>query len=241
MSRSRRGYRRSASQRAAGLLALALPAPISRLVDTRIGPFLILVGVPVLIVTGLLRVNFRDGLPTFTLNAERASEIGSQVDWRGNYFQEWGQRARDSYAATQNHAQGIPYGGSATNYGSPYGQGGFPSTDSGYRSQPPYYAQPTYGQQAGFATNPSGYGNAQAAGYGQGVGYGQGAAYGQTPGYQPQTSGGFYGGSSAYRQSPGTYQAYPPQQGPAAGYQTPHAYGGYSNRSSSVDVNRGRY
>ena len=55
MARSRRRTsRHTTTQRAAGLIALALPAPVQRVADTRIGSLIMLVGVPAMIVFGLL-------------------------------------------------------------------------------------------------------------------------------------------------------------------------------------------
>jgi len=76
MARSRRrNTRRTTSQRAAGLIALALPAPVQRIADTRFGSLLMLVGVPAMIVFGLLNVKWQDGFPTISLDHERAAEL----------------------------------------------------------------------------------------------------------------------------------------------------------------------
>lgn len=76
MARSRRrNTRRTTSQRAAGLIALALPAPVQRIADTRFGSLVMLVGVPTMIVFGLLNVKWQDGFPILSLNRDRAAEL----------------------------------------------------------------------------------------------------------------------------------------------------------------------
>ena len=105
MARSRRKYRRSASQRAASLLALALPAPLARAADTRIGPLLIFIGVPAMIIFGLLQVNWQDGTPRLTINADKAQELReaaknqlTNLDAQGR-FQNLEQRAVNAWNA----------------------------------------------------------------------------------------------------------------------------------------------
>ncbi len=73
MARSRR--RRTTTQRAAGLIALALPAPIQRIADTHLGSLLMLVGVPALFVFGWLHVTIVDGFPTFSLDGRKTAEF----------------------------------------------------------------------------------------------------------------------------------------------------------------------
>lgn len=76
MARSRRrNTRRTTSQRAAGLIAMALPAPVQRIADTRFGSLLMLVGVPAMIVFGLLNVKWQGGFPTISLDHDRAAEL----------------------------------------------------------------------------------------------------------------------------------------------------------------------
>jgi hypothetical protein len=73
--RSRRSSRRSTSRSAASLLALALPAPIQRVADTRLGPLLMLVGVPSMLVAGLLQINWSNGLPTVAVDPQVAASV----------------------------------------------------------------------------------------------------------------------------------------------------------------------
>jgi hypothetical protein len=176
MARSRRTYQRSTSHRAAGLLALALPAPIAAIVNTSIGPTIILIGVPILIVMGLLRVNWQDGAPHLTINPDKAAELRYAArDHFGNLqangtLQQWEQTA--SHIWNSVHPQNTsPYSNS------PYDQpAGFPSTEppSPYPNSSPYASAPPY-------ANNSQYGSP--ASYGSSTRYGTPAPYGSTHQY----------------------------------------------------------
>ncbi len=117
MARSRRRTsRRTTSQRAAGLIALALPAPVQRVADTRLGSLIMLVGVPTMIVFGLLNVTWVDGFPTFTFNRNKATELRNAASQQLNNLehqaaaQNWGQPAVELLHAAQgpNHAHYAP-------------------------------------------------------------------------------------------------------------------------------------
>ena len=117
MARSRRRTsRRTTSQRAAGLIALALPAPVQRIADTRLGSLLMLVGVPAMIVFGLLNVTWVDGFPTFTFNRNKAAELKNVAREHLNNLeyqaatQNWGQSTVDFLHAAQgpNHEHHFP-------------------------------------------------------------------------------------------------------------------------------------
>ncbi len=110
MARSRRKYRRSSSQRVASLVALALPAPIQRVADTRLGPMLIFIAVPAMIIFGLLQVNWQNGTPHLTINSDKAQEIRevarnrlNEIDSRGA-LQHLEQTAVDAWNTAQGRA-----------------------------------------------------------------------------------------------------------------------------------------
>ncbi len=79
MARYRRRNQRSTSQRIAGLVALGLPAPVQRVADTRLGPFLMLLGIPVLIITGILNIQWENGAPHLAVNGQRATEVSTNA------------------------------------------------------------------------------------------------------------------------------------------------------------------
>lgn len=109
-SRSRRTHRRSATQTAASLLALALPAPVQRVADTRLGPLLMLVGVPTAIVAGLINIDWNGGTPSLSIDQQRAAEIRNVARDQLNNFdsqgglQNLGQAASDLLSHAQDYA-----------------------------------------------------------------------------------------------------------------------------------------
>ena len=165
--RSRRSSRRSASQSAASLLALALPAPIQRVADTRLGPLLMLIGVPSMIVAGLLHVNWNNGLPSVTVDPQAAANVLQKTrDGYNNFEQQGG--LQDLGNAASDFLHGISNATQGFNPPASYGQtyptaparapsANFPSTQPtttlrDYRNtttQPtnPYAQQPTFNIQ----------------------------------------------------------------------------------------------
>ena len=146
----RRTSRRTTTQRAAGLIALALPAPVQRVADTRLGSLLMLVGAPVLIMFGLLNVKMVDGFPTFTFNRTKAVELRNAASQHINNLenqaisQNWGQSTIDFLHAAQgaNHDHQAP---------------AFPSTrpqtsNSAYNNQQPAYPSQHQGQSPQYPT-----------------------------------------------------------------------------------------
>jgi len=81
------------------LIALALPAPVQRIADTRFGSLSMLVGVPAMIVFGLLNFKWQDGFPTISLDRDRAAELrraaNKGLNGLGNQAasENWGQSA----------------------------------------------------------------------------------------------------------------------------------------------------
>jgi hypothetical protein len=113
MARSRR--RRTTTQRAAGLIALALPAPVQRVADTPLGSLLMLVGVPALFVFGWLHVSFVDGFPTFSLDGRKAAELRRATSQQLNELEQ--QAAQQNFGVVAdvlhsiqgpNHTHGQP-------------------------------------------------------------------------------------------------------------------------------------
>ncbi len=135
MTRSRRYSRRSTSQRAASLLALALPAPMQRVADTRLGPLLMLLGIPTALVGGLLNINWENGTPQWSIDPNRAAELraATQQEWQrlehsglaqsaGNWLSNYTGIGANHYAS-QPHLQP-----SHPDYATAQTQANFPST-----------------------------------------------------------------------------------------------------------------
>jgi len=141
----RRSYRQSSSQAAAGLLSLALPAPVRGVAGTRLGSKLITVGVPALVAAGLIHINLVNGTPQITLDHEKAAQYKSVVANQLNNFdaqgrlQEWGRSAADFALQSQGQA---PYSSSAqrSSYGFPSTQ---PATPNAHGNTHYSSAQPT--------------------------------------------------------------------------------------------------
>ncbi len=125
MARSRRSYRRTTSQRALSLLALALPAPIQRVAETKFGSSLLILGIPLLIIVGVLHLNWEGGMPHFTLDRDRAAQIKNAArDELGrlsdpNTIQQWENSAKDFWNTGQMNGQ-APYSVQPNAYGTSY-------------------------------------------------------------------------------------------------------------------------
>ncbi len=75
MARSRRSYRRSTSQRAVSLFASVLPAPLQRIAETQFGSTVLMLGIPALILAGILQLEWNGGFPQLKIDRDRAQEI----------------------------------------------------------------------------------------------------------------------------------------------------------------------
>lgn len=120
----RRSYRSSTSQAAAGLLSLALPAPVRGVASTRLGSKLMLVGLPALVGAGLIHINLENGAPRISIDHNKAAELRSQInhfDTQG-HLQQWERSASEFLQPNQGQSQ-TPYGTTAQR-----STVGFPST-----------------------------------------------------------------------------------------------------------------
>ena len=269
MARSRRRTsRRTTSQRAAGLIAMALPAPIQRVANTRVGSILLLVAVPAMIVFGLLNVTWQDGFPSFSLNRNRAAELRRAAQERLNDLEhqaateDWGQSAVNFLHAAQgpNHTHApafppttpLPTNPATTwqQQQQPYPQQ--PYQQQAYQQQQTYQQQP-YQQQQTYQQQPY----QQYSQYPQQQGkpvspYGQppppnppwsgNAGYPINPGYGAANNGTANYGSAA--QPNGFANGYPagyPQQNPNSRTLPPQAGYGYQNSYSNQNGQLGRY
>ncbi len=228
MARSRRRTsRRTTSQRAAGLIALALPAPVQRVADTRLGSLIMLVGVPTMIVFGLLNVTWVDGFPTFTINRNKATELRNAASQQLNNLehqaavQNWGQPAVELLHAAQgpNHAHYAP---------------GLPSTQSQAPSQAYDWQQQQFRQQQSY--QPQAY-QPQAHQQQHPQQQNPQQPYSQQPYSQQQYSQQPYSQQpypqQPYPQQPYSQQQYSQQQWPTYGGQQVNPYGTLSAQPSS--------
>ena len=77
----KRSHKETYSQKVVGLATstLPLPAPVQKVAKSRWGSRLLIVLVPVLIATGVITVSWNGGLPSFTINKNRAAIVGEEV------------------------------------------------------------------------------------------------------------------------------------------------------------------
>lgn len=81
MARAKKKAKLTVPQRIVSVAAVALPAPIQKVLSHRIVAFLFVLLVPLLLVTGLATVTWENGMPKFSINkekAEKAKEMTAQ-------------------------------------------------------------------------------------------------------------------------------------------------------------------
>jgi len=183
------------------LLALALPAPIQRVADTRLGPLLMLVGVPSMLVAGLLQVNWSHGLPSVAVDPQAAATVLQRTrDGYSNLEQNLEQQGGLGHLAS-DFLNGVSHSSHDYKYGQSYPTtqqtaptrvptANFPSTQpqSASAQRDPRYTttqptnswgqQPTYSQQQNYSQQPT---------YSQPPTYAQQPTFSQS-GYHPQAS-----------------------------------------------------
>ena len=77
----KRSHKETYAQKVVGLATstLPLPAPVQKVAKSRWGSRLLLVLVPVLIATGVITVSWTGGLPSISVNQDRARVVGEEV------------------------------------------------------------------------------------------------------------------------------------------------------------------
>lgn len=76
MSRSRK---KSFSQKVVGAGAVGMPTPVRKFLSGRVISALIVLITPVLFATGVLSLNWENGMPSLSVNREKAEEVGEAV------------------------------------------------------------------------------------------------------------------------------------------------------------------
>ena len=71
--------KRSISQKVVGIGTSGMPAPVRKVLSNRIMAALVVVTVPVLFATGLLVVDWGNGIPTLSIDRHRASEAKAEA------------------------------------------------------------------------------------------------------------------------------------------------------------------
>ncbi|MFM1996573.1 MAG: hypothetical protein RLZZ111_960 [Planctomycetota bacterium] len=75
----RKSRKETYAQKVVGIAAMGMPAPVQTVAKSRWGSRLLLILVPILIATGVLTVSWNGGLPSFSVNQQRAAAVGAEV------------------------------------------------------------------------------------------------------------------------------------------------------------------
>jgi hypothetical protein len=75
----RKSRKETYAQKVVGIAAIGLPAPVQSVAKSRWGSRLLLILVPILIATGVLTVSWNGGIPSFSVNKQRAAAVGAEV------------------------------------------------------------------------------------------------------------------------------------------------------------------
>lgn len=70
-----RKKKKNVSQKIVGVATTGMPSPVRKFLGAKIVAGLIVVAVPVLFATGMLKVEWQNGRPKFSFNKERTAEI----------------------------------------------------------------------------------------------------------------------------------------------------------------------
>lgn len=136
--------KKSITQRAVGLAAPVMPAPVAKVVGTRWGSRLFILMLPFLFATGVLTVSWSNGIPTVNFDRARALFVGQQVGQTvGQEALRVAQDVRQREAATvpqQQWGQAQPTAWQ--------GQPAYPQPPQQSAFQQPHYPQPSFQQPA---------------------------------------------------------------------------------------------
>jgi hypothetical protein len=56
-----------------------MPRPVRNVAGSRFGSFLIAVGLPVLVATGIVKISWNGALPSLSLDQQRAGEVREKI------------------------------------------------------------------------------------------------------------------------------------------------------------------
>jgi hypothetical protein len=79
MNMARRRKRVSTTQRVAQYATLGLPAPLRYVFSTRLGSLFFVFVLPVLIMTGIFTIEWKDGWPQFRFHRDRAQQVREEI------------------------------------------------------------------------------------------------------------------------------------------------------------------
>jgi hypothetical protein len=73
-----RKSKESYAQQVVGLATSGLPAPVQKMAKSKLGSKLLLLLVPILIASGVISISWSGGLPSISVNQQRATVVGEQ-------------------------------------------------------------------------------------------------------------------------------------------------------------------
>ncbi|MFM8634036.1 MAG: hypothetical protein ACKOEX_04370 [Planctomycetia bacterium] len=76
---SRKSKKKTYSQKIVGMATMGMPTPVQQVATSRWGSKLLLILVPILLATGVITISFTGGIPSVTVNKERAAAVGREV------------------------------------------------------------------------------------------------------------------------------------------------------------------
>jgi hypothetical protein len=75
----KRSSKETYAQKVVGLATVGLPAPVQTVAKSRWGSRILLLLIPVLVATGVVTISWSGGLPSITVNKDRAAVVGQEV------------------------------------------------------------------------------------------------------------------------------------------------------------------
>jgi len=77
--KTRKGAKTSMSQQVVGLATMGMPAPVQKVATNSLVSRLLILLVPILVASGVITISWNGGLPSFSIDRQRAEIVGEQV------------------------------------------------------------------------------------------------------------------------------------------------------------------
>ena len=76
---SRKSKKKTYAQQVAGIATMGMPSPVQKVASSKWGARLLLMLVPILLATGVITITFSGGIPSVSVNKERAAAVGQEL------------------------------------------------------------------------------------------------------------------------------------------------------------------
>lgn len=76
---SKKKSKKSLSQQVMGAATMGMPAPVQQVASSKLGSKILLLLVPVLIASGVITISFSGGIPSVSVNQQRAQQVGQEL------------------------------------------------------------------------------------------------------------------------------------------------------------------